>query len=118
MDIPKFPLPIFVRAALLCTASDLPATRKSCGFTSYNSTMGCSKCLKKFTIKVKEKSDYSGYERQNWISRTKEHHREYSIKYRNATTRTTQIAIAKSTGVRYTVLQELDYFDCVRFHVA
>ena len=46
MDILKCPLPIFIRAALLCTACDLPATRKCCGFTSHNSTMGCSKCLK------------------------------------------------------------------------
>ena len=86
MDIRKCPLPIFIRAALLCTACDLPATRKCCGFTSHNSTMGCSKCLKKFTIRVKEKSDYSGYDRQNWISCTREHYRYYSLKYRNANT--------------------------------
>ena len=54
MDIPKCPLPVFVWAALLCTACDLPATHKCCGFTSHNSTMGCSECLKKFTIKVKK----------------------------------------------------------------
>lgn len=117
LDIPSCPLPVRVRGALLCVASDLPATRKTCGFTSHNSTMGCSKCLKTFTIKVTEKSDYSGYDRQNWVSRTKEHHELYSKKYQHANTRARQVAIAKSTGVRYSVLQELEYFDCVRFHV-
>lgn len=117
LDIPSCPLPVLVRAALLCVASDLPATRKTCGFTSHNSTMGCSKCLKAFTIKVTEKSDYSGYDRHNWVSRTKEHHTLNSKKYQLANTRAGQVAVAKSTGVRYSVLQELEYFDCVRFHV-
>ena len=113
MEIPECRLPILIRAALVCTSSDIPATRKSCGFTSH----GVSKCLKRFIIRVREHSDYSGYDRQNWVSWTKEHHKYYSLRYRNAKTRSAQIDIAKSTGVRYTLLQELDYFDCVRFHV-
>ena len=39
MDISSSPLPILVRAALLCVASDLPATLKTCGFTSHNSNL-------------------------------------------------------------------------------
>ena len=51
--------------------------------------------------------------------KTREQHRSYSLKYRNTNTNTraSQIAIAKSTGVQYTLLQELDYFDCVRLQV-
>jgi hypothetical protein len=35
-----------VRAALLCVACDIPATRKVAGFVSHNATRGCNKCLK------------------------------------------------------------------------
>lgn len=41
---------IQVRAALLCITSDLPATRKVCGFASHSAGLGCSKCLKNFHI--------------------------------------------------------------------
>ena len=34
-----------IRAILTCIGSDLPATRKVCGFLSYNATKGCSKCF-------------------------------------------------------------------------
>ena len=37
-----------VRGMLSCVSSDLPATRKICGFASHSATMGCSKCYKSF----------------------------------------------------------------------
>ena len=37
-----------VPALVSCIGSDLPATRKVCGFLSYNAHRGCSKCLKEF----------------------------------------------------------------------
>lgn len=37
-----------IRAALLCTASDIPATRKLCGFVGHGALKGCSRCLKSF----------------------------------------------------------------------
>ena len=37
-----------LRATLGCISCDLPATRKVCGFANFNSTFGCSKCMKKF----------------------------------------------------------------------
>lgn len=117
MEIAGYSLPVLVRAALLCSASDLPATRKTCGFTSHNSTMGCSKCLKAFKIKVGEHSDYSGYDRQNWVKRTNMHHRHNSLLHLKAQTKSAQTTISKATGVRYTILQDLEYLDCVRFHI-
>ena len=51
-----------IRAALLCISSDIPATRKLCGFASHVASFGCSKCLKKFPF-VGDKLDYSGFER-------------------------------------------------------
>jgi len=40
---------VFVRAALTCCVSDIPATRKLCGFVGHSAALGCSKCAKKFT---------------------------------------------------------------------
>ena len=37
-----------LRAALLCFISDIPATRKVCGFPGFRAKLGCSKCLKEF----------------------------------------------------------------------
>ena len=56
---------ITIRAALLCISSDIPATRKLCGFASHVANFGCSKCLKKFPF-VRNKLDYSGFERAEW----------------------------------------------------
>ena len=39
---------VVVRAALLCTACDIPAARKVSGFVGHNALHGCSKCLKNF----------------------------------------------------------------------
>lgn len=117
MNIHGYNLPILVRAVLLCTSSDLPATRKICGFSSYNSTFGCSKCLKHFTINVGQKNNYSEYDRENWERRTKEHHKHYSLLHLKADTKSKQNDVTKNSGVRYSILQELEYFDPVRFHV-
>ena len=84
INVRNHPLPIRIRAALMCVASDIPATRKVCGFTGHNSTMGCSKCLKPFIIRVRQPSDFSGYDRSTWPVRTKEHHMQYSKKHKDA----------------------------------
>jgi len=57
-NLPTAPLPIRVRAALLCVAADIPASRKVCGFTGHNSSRGCSKCLRHFDIVVGQPTDW------------------------------------------------------------
>ena len=39
---------VVVRAALLCAACDIPASRKTCGFVGHGAYRGCSKCLVEF----------------------------------------------------------------------
>lgn len=39
---------VVVRAALICTACDIPAARKVSGFVGHNAVCGCSRCLKNF----------------------------------------------------------------------
>ena len=105
-----------IRAALLCVTSDLPATRKLCGFASHAATFGCSKCLKKFS-KRGDKLDYSGFERGNWIMRDLENHRSISNAYIQSRTKAQQDLTGKNHGVKYSMLLKLPYFDVVRFHV-
>ena len=53
-----------VRVALCCISSDIPATRKPCGFHGFKAKHGCSKCMKEFvTTSFSESTDYSGFER-------------------------------------------------------
>ena len=57
-------------AALVYISSDLPATRKVCGFYGIKATYGCSKCLKKFPSVSLNQTDYSGFKRNEWQHRT------------------------------------------------
>ena len=52
-----------IRAALLCSASDIPAQRKLGGFVSHGASVGCSRCLKTFPSNEAGKLNYSGFER-------------------------------------------------------
>ena len=105
-----------VRAALICVTSDIPATRKVCGFAGHSASMGCSKCLKRFPS-LPNKLDYSGYNRTHWNPRTIEDHRFQSTEFLAANTKTKQTEIIKKYGVRYSILLLLPYFNIVRFHV-
>ena len=107
-----------VRAALLCFVSDLPATRKVCGFPYFNATLGCSKCLKVFPCeKFGDPPDYSGYDRQNWKPRNKEDHKTAVSKVKSSKTITELTKNQKELGVHYSELTRLDYFDITRCHV-
>ena len=117
----KHPLKsLFIRAAVICCASDIPATRKLCGFVGHSASLGCSKCLKKFpsiTVAGTKRRDYSGYDKQIWPVRDLKVHLEKSEEYKKAKTQSEQIAIAKDFGVRYSCLNDLPYFDPIRFSV-
>ena len=79
--------------------------------------MGCSKCLKKFKAgSFGEKLDYSGYNRENWQHRNKALHMRHLEEIQRSRTLTEQQDIEKRTGVRYSELVRLPYFDIVRHH--
>ena len=62
-------IPLRFRAAIGCICCDVPAARKICGFKSYNSHRGCSKCFKLFPGNVKDSFDFSGFNREEWPNR-------------------------------------------------
>lgn len=98
-----------VRCALLCVSCDLPAGRKVCGFKSYNSRHGCSKCLKSFPGTV-GCMDYSGFDRVQWIPRTYESHQLSASKILSCTTKADILRAEGEYGYRYTLLLKLPYF--------
>ena len=108
-----------IRAVVSCVSCDLPATRKVCGFYSFSSLYGCSKCLKQFvTTSFGSKPDYSGYDTSIWPSRVLATHKvikAYASK--EASTASAQVKIKQSYGIRYSALLSLPYFDVIGHHV-
>ena len=59
-----------VRAALICLACDIAASRKLAGFVGHSALKGCSKCFKSFPmLTFGEKPNYSGFDRDQWPKR-------------------------------------------------
>lgn len=104
-----------VRAALICTACDIPASRKISGFVGFTAYHACSRCLKIFpTAAFGETPDYSGFDRSKWPPRSLDSHFKSAEDYRNATTAKDRKIIERESGCRYSVLLELPYYNIVR----
>ena len=59
---------VIIRAAITCCASDIPASRKLCGFVGHSAKLGCSKCSKEFTSLIS--SDSSNEKRETILDTT------------------------------------------------
>ena len=112
---------IRVRAALSCVACDIPASRKVCGFLSHNAVFGCNKCLKRFQHTRTDNggtiTEYSGFDRENWETRTCTRHRELAKELLKEKTSTALHDAESKAGLRYSILLALPYFNPVRFTV-
>ncbi len=107
-----------VRVALACISSDIPATRKICGFYGFKARHGCSKCMKAFpTSGFSEATDYGGFDREMWPLRDMKTHYENALLAKNAVTKTARTAIESKVGLRYSELLRLPYFNIVRCHM-
>ena len=104
------------KAALLCVACDMPASKKVCGFTAHNSKHGCNKCTKEFkTGSFGESTDYSGFD--SCPSRNINSHRRHVDEILAQSTLEQRNAKESLYGARYSELLRLPYFDCIRFTV-
>ena len=102
------------RAAVLCV-SDVPATRKICGFKGHSAQLGCLRCLKKFLGGFREERDCSGFNRSEWNPRASEEHRRTAIKINQCKTK----ALGQQNGItHYSILLRLYYFDVIRLCTA
>ena len=74
-----------VRLALLFNACDIPAARKTSGFTSHASLCACYKCPRQFSVFPGTANiDYSGFDVQTWELWTGEANYLYAEQWRNA----------------------------------
>ena len=104
------------KAALLCVACDMPASKKVRGFTAHNSKHGCNKCAKEFkTGSFGESTDYSGFD--SCPSRNINDHRRQVDEILAQPTLEQRNAKETLCGARYSELLRLPYFDCIRFTI-
>ena len=106
--------PITVKLALSCVACDIPASRKVSRFLGHNAALGCNKCTKVFGVKFGQPTDYSGFDRENWVLHSGTLHRQNVNEILKETTKTGIASAESKYGVRYSVLLALPYFDPVR----
>ena len=111
---------IRIRLALTCIACDIPASRKVCGFVGHNATLGCTKCRKEFQqVKTSSghRTDFSGYDRQNWNMRTNEEHRHSCTQVLKENNPSSLRKAESLHGVRYSILLPLPYFNPIEYTV-
>ena len=104
------------RIALICTACDMPAIRKTCGFVGHRATFGCSKCLCEFKHLKGGGMEWSG-EFGTWPLRTLQEHKQNCERYLQCQNPSQQSKFASEYGVRFTVLLNVPYFNPVQHHV-
>jgi hypothetical protein len=78
---------------------------------------GCSKCKKAFYRKDIEALDFSGFDRSEWERRTSNEHKMQGKATLQELCPTRQQEICSKHGARYSVLHELEYFDCIKYFV-
>ena len=104
-----------IKVGLICVSSDIPATRKIGGFLGHMASQGCSCCKKNFMSG--EGLDFSGFDRENWKPRNSSEHKRAAKRTLEETSPAAQQRLCSELGARYSVLQELEYFDCIRYFV-
>jgi len=101
-----------VRCAIVCVVCDLPAARKTSGFGSSSHSHFCSVCHC-----TRQNNGYGDINYHVWRRRTKEECLASARAFDNAETKPEQDAAFASSGVRWSELLRLPYFDPTRFVV-
>ena len=75
----------------------------------------CSRCKKHFNSG--NGLDFSGFDRENWLPRKSSEHKHSAKQTLEEASPAAQQKLCSELGARYSVLQELEYFDCIRYFV-
>ncbi|OAD74052.1 hypothetical protein PHYBLDRAFT_112449, partial [Phycomyces blakesleeanus NRRL 1555(-)] len=103
-----------VHAAILLVACDIPAARKTCGFTSHASTNTCHVCNHWFSHHSDGRGmDHSGFIFSNWIFNTDEENKRNAERWRQAGSNAERARLEKENGVCWSELHRLQYFNAV-----
>ncbi|OAD66760.1 hypothetical protein PHYBLDRAFT_102136, partial [Phycomyces blakesleeanus NRRL 1555(-)] len=104
-----------IRAALLMVACDIPAARKTSGFTAHNSTCACYKYNKQFPrLEGSSAVDFSGFDTDQWQPKNNDMNRFHAEEWESASTPSERQQLEVENGVRWLQLYCLRYFDLVR----
>ena len=77
--------------------------------------MGCSKCLLPFPTEFFcDTADYSNFVRREWKHRSNSHHHTEAAKSRACNTKCGRFETERKSGVRYSCLLQLPYFNAPR----
>ncbi len=98
--------------ALVCLVCDLVGARKTMGFGAVNHTQLCALCQCKRGLSGPELTDM-----HSWQRRTNEDYRASAQRYLDAQDDRERETIFKETGIRWSELLRLPYFDPSRFVV-
>lgn len=97
------------RAAIAACACDLPAARKTAGLSGTRGKF-CGTC----NCEVLYGAGRTDFDHTDWAFRDREEMRKHAEKWRNAPTHADRQKIFKTTGVRYSELWRLPYWDPAR----
>lgn len=103
-----------IRAALILVSCDVPAARKICGHVS--ALVSCHICEKKANYENRQ-HNFAGMDNmEEWfIARDPTRHRQNAHAWRQCNSDASRRRVVKQTGVRWSELLRLPYFNPVRF---
>lgn len=104
----NYPLGRLIRGAVVPLICDLPATRQMSGFAGHSSNNFCSFCTQKSL-------EIDNLDHKTWKSCTQEEHRHIAEEWRDATSEDERATLYASTGIRWSELLRLPYWDPTRF---
>ena len=103
-----------IHAALILVSCDIPAARKICGHVS--ALVSCHRCHKHANYEDNQHNFAGMQNMDEWfVSRSSTEHRENALGWRRCNSDASRKRFVKQTGVRWTELLQLPYFDPVRF---
>ncbi|GBC21594.2 hypothetical protein GLOIN_2v1775288 [Rhizophagus irregularis DAOM 181602=DAOM 197198] len=101
-----------VRGALILVSCDIPATRKICGHVS--ALVSCHRCEKKANYENGQ-HNFAGMDDVGYSARDSNEHRQNALGWRRCNSDAARKRFVKETGVRWSELLHLSYFDPIRF---
>jgi hypothetical protein len=105
-----------IRAALVLVSCDVPAARKICGHVS--ALVSCHRCKKRANYENRQNNFAGMNDIDEWfVNRDSAEFRENAHEWRRCKSDASRKRLTKTTGVRWTELLRLPYFDPIKFIV-
>ena len=103
-----------IRVALVLVSCDVPAARKICGHVS--ALASCHRCKKRANYENGHNNFAGMSDIDEWfVTRDSVEHRENALGWRRCNSDASRKRFTKSTGVRWSELLRLPYFDPIKF---